>query len=123
MPKTPSSVAVFFYRLVLSYCKFCQHPIKIAVLTVTFHSQNLIQIHAQHAENRLGVDEDAVVINIQDVYKRQVSAIAVCGYFRERSGQKLLFFGCALFLTWSAGSYFSSYVNEDVYKRQPQLRW
>lgn len=41
-----------------------------------------------------------------------VSAIAVCGYFRERSGQKLLFFGCALFLTWSAGSYFSSYVNE-----------
>lgn len=41
-----------------------------------------------------------------------VSAIAVCGYFREHSGQKLLFFGCALFLTWSAGTYFSSYVNE-----------
>ena len=31
---------------------------------MTFHSQNLIQIHAQHAENGLGVDEDAVVINI-----------------------------------------------------------
>lgn len=41
-----------------------------------------------------------------------VSAIAVCGYFREPAAQKLLFLGCALFLTCSAGNYFSRYVNE-----------
>ena len=53
-----------FYRFVLSHCKFCKHPVELAVLTVTFHGQNLVQIHAQHAKNGLCVNQDAVIIDI-----------------------------------------------------------
>ena len=41
-----------------------------------------------------------------------VSAIAFYHCFHERTARQLLFLGCAFFLTWSAGNYFSSYANE-----------
>lgn len=40
------------------------------------------------------------------------SAIALYDFFRERTARQLLFLGCAFFLTWSAGNYFSDFVNE-----------
>ena len=40
------------------------------------------------------------------------SAIAVYDLFREQASRKLVFLGCAFFLTWSAGSYFGDFSNE-----------
>lgn len=39
------------------------------------------------------------------------SAIAVYDLFRERAARKLVFLGCAFFLTWSAGNYFGEFSN------------
>lgn len=40
------------------------------------------------------------------------SAIAMYHLFREKSVRKLVFLGCAFFLTWSAGDYFGNFSNE-----------
>lgn len=44
------------------------------------------------------------------------SALAIYYFFRERAAKQLLFLGCAFFLTWSAGAYFSNFTNDsDTY--------